>query len=261
MLGGARYFSSIDLKSGYHQVKIRVEDVPKTAFNTRYGSYEFLVRPFGLTNSPPTFQRLMNSVLGGCLDKLALVYLDDILIFSKTFEEHQQHVRQVLERLRTAKLYANLKKCEFSKTSLEFVGYRVSAEGILPAESKVKAVQEWPQPTNVQEVRQFIGLGSHYRRFIRDFSSIAAPLTDLTKGTGAKRRSIVWTPDCQRAFEEIKSRMVRTSPYLAAAKPGFALCHRDRRLGLRSRRCAPSRKSAGWYITSTGVRVEEVVRS
>lgn len=208
-LGGARYFSSIDLKSGYHQVRIRPEDVPKTAFNTRYGSFEFLVLPFGLTNAPPTFQRLMNSVLGDCLDQYALVYLDDILVFSKTAADHKRHVQEVLQRLRKAQLYANWKKCEFNKRELEFVGFRISAEGILPSASKVKAIQDWPQPTNVQEVRQFIGLGSHYRRFIRDFSTIAAPLTDLTKGTGPKKRTIVWTPECQNAFDEIKSRMVQ----------------------------------------------------
>ncbi|CDH56333.1 retrotransposon ty3-gypsy subclass [Lichtheimia corymbifera JMRC:FSU:9682] len=179
-LGGAKYFSSIDLKSGYHQVRIRDEDIPKTAFNTRYGSYEFLVLPFGLTNAPPTFQRLMNSVLGDCLDQFALVYLDDILIFSKTKEDHVKHVRHVLDRLRDAKLVANRKKCEFFKTELEFVGYLVSGAGILPSAAKVKAIQEWPKPTNVQEVRQFVGLATHYRCFIRNFSSIAAPLTDLT---------------------------------------------------------------------------------
>lgn len=220
-LGGARFFSSIDLKSGYHQVRIRPEDVPKTAFNTRYGAWQWKVLPFGLTNAPPTFQKMMNSILGDFLDKFALVYLDDILIFSRTKEDHLKHVRMVLDRLRAHKLYANLKKCEFNKTELEFVGFQVSAQGILPSKSKVKAIQEWPIPTNVQEVRQFIGLASHYRRFIRGFSTIAAPLTDLTKGSGSKTRLIEWTPECQSAFEEIQSRMIQAPTLVPpnAARP------------------------------------------
>ena len=120
---GARYFSSIDLNSGYHQVRITEDDIPKTAFNTRYGSFEFLVLPFGLTSAPPTFQCLMNSVLGDLLDKLVMRYLDDIFIYSKSKQEHKRHVRQVLDRLHELKLIANLKKCELFKTKLEFVGF------------------------------------------------------------------------------------------------------------------------------------------
>lgn len=217
-LNGARFFTSIDLKSGYHQVRIREEDVPKTAFNTRYGSYEFLVLPFGLTNAPPTFQRLMNSILGEYLDKCVLVYLDDILVFSRTQEDHIKHVRQLLECLRKAQLYANLKKCEFNKQELEFVGFHVSDQGILPSKSKVAAVQSWPVPTNVQEVRQFLGLASHYRRFIKNFANIAAPLTDLTHGNGHKRRSIEWSNRCQEAFDRIKTCM-SSAPILVAPDP------------------------------------------
>ncbi|KAG1262306.1 hypothetical protein G6F66_014312 [Rhizopus arrhizus] len=139
-------------------------DIAKTAFNTRYGSFEFLVLPFGLTNSPPTFQKMMNAVLEDYLDKFVLVYLDDILVYSKSEEEHLEHLRLVLHKLRENKLFANPKKCIFNQTSVEFLGYRVSAEGILPSESKIVAVKDWPKPTNVQEVRQFVGLCSHYRR-------------------------------------------------------------------------------------------------
>lgn len=217
-LGGAKYFSSIDLKSGYHQVRIRDEDIPKTAFNTRYGSYEFLVLPFGLTNAPPTFQRLMNSVLGDCLDRFALVYLDDILIFSKTKEDHVKHVHHVLDRLRDAQLVANLKKCEFFKTELEFVGYLVSGAGILPSPGKVKAIREWPIPTNVQEVRQFVGLASHYRRFIRNFSTMSSALTDLTRGVGPKKRAVEWNKECQVAFDTIKDHMT-SAPVLLPPDP------------------------------------------
>lgn len=217
-LGGARYFSSIDLRSGYHQVRIRDIDIPKTAFNTRYGSFEWQVLPFGLCNAPPTFQRLMNDTLGNCIDNFALVYLDDILIYSSTKEQHEQHVRHVLERLRQAKLVANLKKCEFFKTELEFVGFHISAQGILPSTRKVQAIQEWPTPSTVQEVRQFVGLGSYYRRFIKDFSTIAAPLTDLTKGTGAKTRRVEWTPQCEAAFQLIKDK-ISHAPVLAPPDP------------------------------------------
>ncbi|KAG2191851.1 hypothetical protein INT47_002866, partial [Mucor saturninus] len=209
-LRGSAHFTSLDLKSGNHQVKIQSSDVPKTAFNTRYGQYEFLVLPFGLTNAPPTFQSLMNRVLGDCLDDFALVYLDDILIFSKTEEDHHRHVRHVLKRLQEEKLVANLKKCEFNKKELIFVGFHISARGILPAPGKVTAVKEWSVPTNVQEVRQFCGLAQHYRRFIPGYASIAAPLTDLTRGTGAKRRPIIWTKECQASFELIKDKL--TSP-------------------------------------------------
>ncbi|KAG1122709.1 hypothetical protein G6F38_014011 [Rhizopus arrhizus] len=135
----------------------------------------------------------MNAVLHDFIDKFVLVYLDDILIFSKTQEDHYKHLRLVMQRLRENKLYANPKKCVFNRTEVEFLGYRVSANGTLPSESKVKAVQEWPQPKNVQEVRQFVGLCSHYRRFIPGFSSVAAPLTDLTKGTGAKQPHVFCT--------------------------------------------------------------------
>ncbi|SAM00834.1 hypothetical protein [Absidia glauca] len=207
-LAGARFFSSIDLKSGYHQVRIHEDDIPKTAFTTRYGSFEFVVLPFGLTNAPPTFQRLMNKVLGD-----ALVYLDDILIYSKTKEEHLQHVRLVLEKLRKATLYANMKKCSFLQETVTFVGFRVSAAGIRPSDEKIKVVQDWPVPSNVQEVRQFLGLASHYRRFVKDFSTVASPLSDLTKGVGPKKRDITWSPQCQEAFDLLKNAL-QTSPVL-----------------------------------------------
>lgn len=212
-LGGAKFFSSIDLKSGYHQVRIKEEDIPKTAFNTRYGSFEFMVLPFGLTNSPPTFQKMMNAIMGDFIDRFVLVYLDDILIFSNSQEEHTQHIHQVLSKLREHKLYANPKKCFFNRTHIEFLGYRVSGDGILPSESKIAAIRDWPQPANVQEVRQFIGLCSHYRRFIPGFSTVAAPLTDQTKGGGPKRRPIQWSQGCQDAFDCLK-RLMSSSPVL-----------------------------------------------
>lgn len=152
-LSGAQFFTSLDLKSGYHQLRIQDEDVPKTAFNTRYGSFEWLVVPFGLRNSPALFQSTMNRIFNDYLDDFVMVYLDDILIYSKSKEEHEFHVRKVLQRLRDEQLIANLKKCDFFKTELEFLGFHISAGGYLPSREKVKAIQEWPIPTNVHEVR------------------------------------------------------------------------------------------------------------
>ncbi|KAJ8663631.1 hypothetical protein O0I10_000879 [Lichtheimia ornata] len=149
-LGGARFFSSIDLKSGYHQVRIRPEDVPKTAFNTRYGAWQWKVLPFGLTNAPPTFQKMMNSILGDFLDKFALVYLDDILIFSRTKEDHLKHVPNGVGSFASPKLYANLKKCEFNKTELG-CRLQVSAQGILPSSPRSRRFKSGPH-YNVQEV-------------------------------------------------------------------------------------------------------------
>lgn len=214
-LSGAKYFSQLDLTSGYHQIRIREEDVPKTAFVTRYGSFEWKVLPFGLSNSPSVFQKMMNSVLSGYVDKFVQLYLDDVLLYSKTAEEHIEHIKLVLERFRQHKLYVNPSKSSFNQQEVEFLGMRVSAQGILPSKSKVKAIQEWPRPTNVQEVRQFVGLASHYRKFLKNFSSIAAPLTELTKGTGPKKRSITWSSKCQVAFETLKS-MLTDAPVLQA---------------------------------------------
>ena len=203
-LGGARYFSQFDLTSGYHQIRLSDSDVPKTCFVTRYGAFEWLVLPFGLRNSPAVFQNMMNKCLSGYVDRFVQLYLDDILVYSKTAKEHLEHIRLVLERFRQFKLYANPKKCKFNQKEVEFLGMKVSADGILPSDTKVKAIKDWPTPTNVQEVRQFVGLASHYRRFIRQFSSVAAPLTELTKGTGPKRRGIIWSQECQKAFEKLK---------------------------------------------------------
>ena len=211
-LQGASWFTCLDLRSGYHQIRLKDSDIPLSGFNTRYGKWEWLVLPFGLSNAPPSYQTWMNGILKDCIDKFALVYLDDCCIFSKTQEEHIQHVRQVLSIFEKEGLIVNLKKCEFGKRELEFLGYRVSAQGILPSLSKVKAVQQWPRPTNVQEVRQFVGLAQHYRRFCPGFSTIAAPLTELTHGNGAKKRAIIWNDQCESSFTQIKKML--TSPPL-----------------------------------------------
>ena len=180
-MGKARYFTTLDLASGYHQIAIKEEDIHKTAFRMHRGQFEFLVMPFGVTNVPATFQRLMNKIFREELDAFVLVYLDDILIFSQTLHEHIQHIRIALERLRTAKIYARLHKCEFFRDKKEYLGFDVSIQGVQPSPDKVKAVVEWPQPNSVKDVRSFSGLASFYRRFIMNFSEKVRPLTDLTR--------------------------------------------------------------------------------
>src|SRR6185312_12402731 len=145
-LKGARYFSKIDLRSGYHQIRIHPDDVPKTAFRTRYGHFEFLVLPFGLTNAPATFMHLMHQTFRAHLDDFVIVFLDDILIFSKTLDEHEQHVRKVLETLRREKLYAKESKCQLFRTEAEFLGHLIGRDGVKMMEDKVEAIRSWPTP-------------------------------------------------------------------------------------------------------------------
>ncbi|KAJ9522565.1 hypothetical protein QJQ45_008331 [Haematococcus lacustris] len=164
-LHGAQVFSKLDLPQGYHQIRVAPEDIHKTAFRTRYGHFEFTVLPFGLCNAPATFQRLMNDILHDLLDDCVLVYLDDILIFSRTPQEHTAHLRRVLDLLRKHKLYAKLSKCEFGMDQTTFLGHIISASGIACDPAKIAAVQSWPTPTTVHEVRSFLGLANYYRRF------------------------------------------------------------------------------------------------
>ncbi|OMO55593.1 reverse transcriptase [Corchorus capsularis] len=206
-LKGAQVFSKIDLRSGYHQLKIKVEDVPKPAFRTRYGHYEFLVMPFGLTNAPAAFMDLMNRVVKDYLDKFVVVFIDDILVYSKSMEEHGEHLRLVLQILREKKLYAKFKKCEFWLDSVAFLGHVVSKDGISVDPEKGKAIVEWSRPTNATEVISFLGLAGYYRRFVEGFSSIAMPITELTR-KGAK---FEWTKECEKSFKELKERLTSAS--------------------------------------------------
>ena len=215
-LQGARYFSKIDLRSGYHQIRIAPEDVPKTAFRTRYGHYEFLVLPFGLTNAPATFMHLMHQALRPLLDECALVFLDDILIYSKTLEEHEQHVRRVLDALREQKLYAKESKCEFFKHEVEFLGHRVGQDGVRMMEDKVEAIRAWPTPRSVRDVRAFLGTAGYYRKFIRNFSAIAAPLSELTKD-GVK---FEWAAPHESAFVQLKAAIAQ-GPVLILPNPSL----------------------------------------
>ncbi|GBG73381.1 hypothetical protein CBR_g16095 [Chara braunii] len=178
-LGGAKHFSKLDLKSGYHQISMRPNDCYKSAFKTRYGHFELVVMPFGLTNAPATFQATMTNELRAMLDRFVLVYLDDILIYSRTLEDHLGHFRRVLETLCCAKYKANRDKCEFVRQELEYLGHFVTPEGISPLSDKIQAIQEWPEPRNVTDVRSFLGLAGYYQCFINGYSRIAAHLTKL----------------------------------------------------------------------------------
>ena len=180
-LQGASWFSKIDLRSGYHQMRVRDEDVQKTAFRTRYGHYEFVVIPFGLTNAPAAFVDLMNRVCRPMLDRSVIVFIDDILVYSKTQEQHKEHLREVLEVLRREKRFAKFSKREFWLHEVQFLGHLVNQKGILVDLAKIKVVMQWEVPKSPSEIRSFLGLSGYYRRFIQDFSKIAVPLTRLMR--------------------------------------------------------------------------------
>jgi hypothetical protein len=180
-LKDAKIFSKIDLRSGYHQVRINDEDISKTAFRTRYGHYEFTVVPFGLSNTPAIFMCLMNCVFRDYLDKFVIVFLDDILVYSKSEEEHEKHLRMVLQVLREHQLYAKLRKCSFYQRKIHYLGHIISEEGIVVDPEKVNVIREWSVPRNVVEVRSFMGLVGYYRRFIDGFSKIDHPITSLQR--------------------------------------------------------------------------------
>jgi hypothetical protein len=180
-LNGAIFFSKIDLKSGYHQIRMREGDEWKTTFKTNEGLYEWLVMPFGLTNTPSTFMRLMNEVLKDFIRKFVIVYLDDILIFSKTEAEHLKHLAIVMQRLQQEKLLINMEKSSFMKTKLIYLGFFISADKLNMYPDKVEVIKNWPSPKSIFEVRSFHGLASFYRKFIKNFSGISAPMMDTMK--------------------------------------------------------------------------------
>ncbi|XP_071683185.1 uncharacterized protein [Lolium perenne] len=202
-LKGAKVFCKIDLRSGYFQLKIREQDIPKTAFTTRYGLYEYTVMPFGLTNAPAYFMAMMNKVFMEYLDKFVVVFIDDILIYSKDEDEREKHLRLIMEKLREHKLYTKFSKCEFWLNKVGFLGHIVSEEGVAVDPSKVAAVTEWESPKNVGEIRSFLGLGGYYRRFLENFSKIAKPMTGLLK----KEKKFTWTDECEASFQGLKQRL------------------------------------------------------
>jgi hypothetical protein len=200
---GVGVFLKIDLRSGYLQLKIRESDISKIAFRTRYGLYEYTVMSFGLTNAPAYFMYLMNKVFIEYLDKFVVVFIHDILIFSKTEEEHEKHLRLVLEKLRSNQLYSKFSKCEFWLTEVAFLGHVISVGGVSVDPGKVRDVLNWMPPTNVLEIQSFLGLAGYYRRFIKDFSKIANPMMKLLK----KNNAFEWIEECQTSFEELKKHL------------------------------------------------------
>ena len=210
-LGKAKWFSKFDLASGYHQVRINPDDIEKTAFTTRYGMFEWFVVPFGLTNAPGFFMQLMQHILEKGLDNFVIVFLDDILVFSKSLPDHIQHVNEVLTTLRANKLFAKQSKCSLFKQRIDFLGYVISSNGIEMESNKVQQIISWPQPQTVKHVRQFLGLAGFYRNFIKNFSGIAAPLSDLMKNTNS--HVFTWTAECTKSFNELKQ-IISTEPVL-----------------------------------------------
>jgi hypothetical protein len=200
---GASIFSKVDLRSGYHQLKIWESDISKTAFHTRYGLYEYTVMSSRLTNARAYFMYLMNKVFMEYLDKFVVVFIDDFLIFSKTEEEYERHQRMVLEKLRSNQLYAKFSKCEFWLTEVTFLRHVISAGGVSVDPSKVKDVLNWVPPMNASEIRSFLGLAGYYHWFIKDFSKIAKPMTRLLE----KNMDFDWTEECQANFEELKKQL------------------------------------------------------
>ena len=203
-LRGASVFSKIDLRSGYYQLRVKEVDVPKTAFRTRYGHYEFMVMPFGLTNASAAFMDLMNRVFRPYLDQFVVVFIDDILVYSKDAQEHEHHLRIVLQTLRENKLFAKLSKCDFWLKEVSFLGHIVSAEGIRVDPVKIEAIVNWKPPRNVTELRSFLGLAGYYRRFVQGFSVIASSLTRLLR----KGVKFEWDDKCQSSFERLKEILV-----------------------------------------------------
>ena len=203
-LSGTQYFTTLDMKSGYWQIELHPSAREKTAFVTHNGLYEFLVMPFGLTNSGANFQRLMGHISRGIEYRFALIYIDDVIIFSKSFEDHLVHLEKVFRRLREANVKLIPGKCSFVKQKVNYLGHVVTPDGVSQNPDKIRVVQEFPTPTNLKELRNFLGLANYYRRFIKGFAHTASPVNALTR----KGVSFLWTKDCANAFDKLKRALV-----------------------------------------------------
>nr|GFA88288.1 putative reverse transcriptase domain-containing protein [Tanacetum cinerariifolium] len=202
-LQGSSVYSKIDLRSGYHQLRVQEEDILKTAFKTRYRHYEFQVMPFGLTNAPAVFIDLMYRVCKPYLDKLVIVFIDDILIYSKNKQEHKEHLKLILELLKKEQLYAKFSKCEFRIPKVQFLGHVIDSHDIHVDPAKIKSIKDWASPKTTMEIRQFLGLAGYYRRFIEGFSKIAKSMTKLTQ----KKVKFDWGDKQEEAFQIIKQKL------------------------------------------------------
>ncbi|GJT90341.1 putative reverse transcriptase domain-containing protein [Tanacetum coccineum] len=212
-LQGSSVYSKIDLRSGYHQLRVREEDIPKTAFRTRYGHYEFQVMPFGLTNAPAVFMDLMNRVCKPFLDKFMIVFIDDIPIYSKNKKEHEEHLKAILELLKKEELYAKFSKCEFWLPKVQFLGHVIDSQGIHVDPAKIESIKDWASPKSPTKIRQFLGLAGYYQRFIKGFSKIAKPMTKLTQ----LKVKFEWGDKQETAFQLIKQKLC-SAPILALPK-------------------------------------------
>jgi hypothetical protein len=201
---GARVFSKIDLRSGYHQMKIMPYDIPKTTFSTRYGLYDFTIMSFGLNNAPAYFMNLLNKVFMEYLDKFVMVFIDDILIYSKNDSDHEEHLRLVLQKLRDNQLYDKYSKCGFWLDEVPFLGHIISNGGISMDLAKVREIVGWKISSSVTEIQSFLGLAGYYRHFIEGFSKIAKPRTSLLE----KGKEFKWTREFQESFNQLKFRLM-----------------------------------------------------
>ncbi|GKE04103.1 putative reverse transcriptase domain-containing protein [Tanacetum coccineum] len=209
-LQGSSVYSKIDMRSGYHQPRIKEEDIPITTFRTWYGHFEFQVMPFGLTNAPAVFMDLMNRVCKSYLDKFVIVFINDILVYSKDEEEHGKHLKIILELLKKERLYVKFSKCDFWLDSVQFLGHVIDRNGVHVDPAKIEAIRNWVAPTTPTEVRKFLGLVGYYQRFIEGFFMISKPLTKLTQ----KDKKYEWGREEEEAFQTLKQKLC-SAPILA----------------------------------------------
>ncbi|GJT05663.1 putative reverse transcriptase domain-containing protein [Tanacetum coccineum] len=254
-------YSKIDLRSGYHQLRVQEQDIPKTAFRTRYGHYEFQVMSFGLTNAPAVFMDLMNRVCKPYLDKFVIVFIDDILIYSKDKKEHEEHLEAILELLKKEKLYAKFSKCEFWIPKVQVLGHVIDSRGIHVDPAKIESIKDWASSKTPTKIRQFLGLAGYYRRFIEGFSKIAKSMTKLTQ----KGIKFDWGKKEENAFQLIKKKLC-SAPILALPERsedfmvycdashkglGVVLMHREKVIAYASRQLKIHEKNyTTWYWIS-----------